>query len=85
MDPGNEPKHRPLGPWGEPHMDIEDMVMVSVDDHVVEPPDLFEGHLPDRYMDLAPKFVTRADGTNAWLYEGQELANVALNLSLIHI
>ena len=26
-------------------MNIEDMMLVSVDDHVVEPPDLFEGHL----------------------------------------
>lgn len=60
-------------------MNIDDMVLVSVDDHVVEPPDLFEGHLSDKYKDLAPKFITRADGTNAWLYEGQELANVALN------
>jgi hypothetical protein len=27
-------------------MDIDDMVLVSVDDHVVEPPHLFEGRLP---------------------------------------
>src|SRR6476619_4348665 len=60
-------------------MNIEDMVLVSVDDHVVEPPDLFEGHLPDKYKDLAPKFITRDDGTDAWVYEGQELSNVALN------
>jgi predicted TIM-barrel fold metal-dependent hydrolase len=60
-------------------MDIKDMVLVSVDDHVVEPPHLFEGRLPAKYADLAPKFVTRDDGTNAWLYEGQEIANVALN------
>src|SRR5256712_7723703 len=60
-------------------MNIEDMVLVSVDDHVVEPPDLFEGHLPDKYKDLAPQFITRDDGTDAWLYEGQELSNVALN------
>lgn len=44
-------------------MEMDDLVLVSVDDHVVEPPDLFEGHLPDRYMDLAPKFITRDDGT----------------------
>ncbi len=55
------------------------MVMVSVDDHVIEPPGLFEGRLPEKYRDLAPRFITRADGTDAWLYEGQELANVALN------
>lgn len=53
--------------------------MVSVDDHVVEPAHLFEGRLPARYRDLAPQFVTRDDGTNAWRYEGQEIANVALN------
>ena len=60
-------------------MDINDMVLVSVDDHVVEPPHLFEGRLPAKYADLAPQFVTRDDGTNAWVYEGQEIANVALN------
>jgi predicted TIM-barrel fold metal-dependent hydrolase len=60
-------------------MNIDEMIMVSVDDHVVEPPHLFEGRLPARYADLAPKFVTRADGTSAWLYEGQEMTNVALN------
>ena len=60
-------------------MNINDMVLVSVDDHVVEPPDLFEGRLPAKYADLAPQFVTRADGTNAWVYEGDEIPNVALN------
>jgi predicted TIM-barrel fold metal-dependent hydrolase len=60
-------------------MDINEMVLVSVDDHVVEPPHLFDDRLPAKYADLAPKFVTRDDGTNAWVYEGQEIANVALN------
>lgn len=60
-------------------MDIDDMVLVSVDDHVVEPPHLFEGRLPAKYVDLAPRFITRDDGTNAWVYEGQEIGNVALN------
>ena len=35
--------------------------------------------LPAKYVDLAPKFITNEDGTNAWLYEGQVLPNVALN------
>jgi predicted TIM-barrel fold metal-dependent hydrolase len=60
-------------------MQMNDMVMVSVDDHVVEPPHLFDGRLPKKYEDLAPKFITRADGTNAWVYEGNEIGNVALN------
>jgi predicted TIM-barrel fold metal-dependent hydrolase len=60
-------------------MNIDEMVMVSVDDHVVEPPHVFDGRLPARHADLAPQFITREDGTNAWRYEGQEIANVALN------
>jgi predicted TIM-barrel fold metal-dependent hydrolase len=60
-------------------MDMNDMVLVSVDDHVVEPPHLFEGRLPAEYVDLAPQFITQDDGTNAWVYEGQVLTNVALN------
>jgi predicted TIM-barrel fold metal-dependent hydrolase len=60
-------------------MNIEDMVLVSVDDHVVEPPHLFEGRLPAKYEDVAPQFIIRDDGTNAWVFEGQQATNVALN------
>ncbi len=60
-------------------MHADDMVLVSVDDHVVEPPEVFEGRLEERYQDAAPKFITRPDGTMAWLHEGEELVNVALN------
>jgi predicted TIM-barrel fold metal-dependent hydrolase len=60
-------------------MKVNDMVLVSVDDHVVEPPDLFKGRLPAKYADLAPQFITRPDGTDAWLYNGETVANVALN------
>jgi predicted TIM-barrel fold metal-dependent hydrolase len=60
-------------------MNVEDLILVSVDDHVVEPPNVFEGRLPARYRDLAPQFVTKEDGTNVWRYEGVEVPNVALN------
>jgi predicted TIM-barrel fold metal-dependent hydrolase len=60
-------------------MNVNDMVLVSVDDHVVEPPDLFKGRLPAKYVDLAPQFITRADGTDAWEYNGETVSNVALN------
>jgi predicted TIM-barrel fold metal-dependent hydrolase len=60
-------------------MNIDDLILVSVDDHVVEPPDMFEGHIPAKYKDLAPKVVTKPDGTNAWVFEGQEATNVGLN------
>ncbi|HEX5366264.1 MAG TPA: amidohydrolase family protein [Acidimicrobiales bacterium] len=60
-------------------MDTKDMILVSVDDHVVEPPDLFEGHLPHRYMEQAPRNVTTDDGADVWVFEGVTLPNTALN------
>jgi hypothetical protein len=57
----------------------EDLILVSVDDHVVEPPDLFEGRLPAKYRELAPRVVKKDDGTDVWLYDGNELPNVGLN------
>jgi predicted TIM-barrel fold metal-dependent hydrolase len=60
-------------------MNVNDMVLVSVDDHVVEPPDLFQGRLAAKYVDLAPQFITNPDGTNVWTYNGETVGNVALN------
>jgi predicted TIM-barrel fold metal-dependent hydrolase len=60
-------------------VNIDDLILVSVDDHVVEPPDMFEGHIPERYKDDAPKVITKDDGTDAWIFEGQQSTNVGLN------
>ncbi|MGO9854494.1 MAG: amidohydrolase family protein [Acidimicrobiales bacterium] len=60
-------------------MHIDDLILVSVDDHVVEPPNMFENHIPAKYKDLAPKVITKDDGTDAWVFEGQEATNVGLN------
>ncbi len=60
-------------------MRTEDLILVSVDDHVVEPPDLFEGRLPAKYQELAPKLVRKDDGTDVWQYDGSEIPNIGLN------
>jgi predicted TIM-barrel fold metal-dependent hydrolase len=60
-------------------VNIDDLILVSVDDHVVEPRDMFDGHIPAMYKDQAPKVITREDGTDAWLFEGQQATNVGLN------
>ena len=60
-------------------MNINDLVLVSGDDHVVEPPNLFDDRLPAKFVEFAPQFITNPDGTNAWLYNGEVLNNVALN------
>lgn len=63
-------------------MRTEDMILISVDDHVVEPPSMhefFRDHLPAKYKDRAPKVIRRPNGTDAWLIEGIELATFGLN------
>jgi predicted TIM-barrel fold metal-dependent hydrolase len=60
-------------------MNIDDLILVSVDDHLIEPAHMFEGRVPKKYEDKAPRFVRRDDGTMAWRYEGQEILNTALN------
>ena len=36
-------------------MHADDLIMVSVDDHLVEPPSLFEGRLPTRFQGRRPQ------------------------------
>jgi len=60
-------------------MNIDDMILVSVDDHIVEPPGMWDDRLPAKYEDLAPKLVTRADGNDVWAFQGNELPNIGLN------
>jgi predicted TIM-barrel fold metal-dependent hydrolase len=60
-------------------MRIEDMILISVDDHVVEPPDMFDNHLPEKYKEHAPFVRTNDFGHDVWVYEGQEIPNIGLN------
>ncbi len=60
-------------------MNVEDMIFISVDDHVVEPPDMFEGRMPAAYADRAPKIVRNARGDDVWEFEGAKIPNIGLN------
>ena len=60
-------------------MNTDDLILISVDDHVVEPPDMFQNHLPAKYKDAAPRVIVAEDGSDVWLYEGQQLPNIGLN------
>jgi tryptophan-rich sensory protein len=60
-------------------MQIEDLILVSVDDHVVEPPDLFEGRLSKKAQARAPFIEVQGDGREVWMFEGAPLPNVGLN------
>ena len=60
-------------------MQMNDMILVSVDDHVCEPPDMWKNHVPAKWKDRAPRLLTKEDGTNLWVFEGAQIPNVGLN------
>ena len=51
---------------------------ISVDDHIVEPPDAFEGRMPAKFAGQAPRVVEQ-DGSHVWIYDGKEFPNVGFN------
>lgn len=53
--------------------------IVSVDDHLIEPADLFDGRMPQHLADRAPRVVKDDDGRQVWTYEGNVYPNVGLN------
>jgi predicted TIM-barrel fold metal-dependent hydrolase len=60
-------------------MNPEDLILISVDDHLVEPPTLFDAHIPERYRDRAPKVIRTRDGSDVWMFEGSKIPNIGLN------
>lgn len=60
-------------------MDVNELILVSVDDHLVEPPDLFEGRLSRAAAERAPYVVRLEDGRDAWMFDGNPLPSVGLN------
>jgi hypothetical protein len=58
---------------------LDEMILVSVDDHVCEPPDMWNEFVPRKWKDRAPRLVHKADGSDVWVFEGQQIPNVGLN------
>lgn len=53
-------------------------LIISVDDHLVEPPDVFTKRLPKKYLDRAPR-VVEEEGREYWLIDGGLELNVGGN------
>ncbi|MBY4039209.1 amidohydrolase family protein [Rhodococcus fascians] len=60
-------------------MKIEDMIMLSIDDHVVEPPDMFKNHVPAKWKDAAPKSIVDENGYERWWFQGNSMGTIGLN------
>ena len=60
-------------------MKTEDLILISVDDHVVEPPEMFDNHMSKKELEtIAPRLIEE-NGKNFWIYEGQKIGNMGLN------
>ena len=57
----------------------DELILISVDDHICEPRDMFEGHVPAKYRDQAPRVVEEEDGVEQWWYGDIKGRNLGLN------
>jgi predicted TIM-barrel fold metal-dependent hydrolase len=53
--------------------------LISVDDHVIEPPHVWEGRVPAKYRDAAPRLIFE-DGMDYWVFEGLKLPTNGLSV-----
>jgi predicted TIM-barrel fold metal-dependent hydrolase len=53
--------------------------VISVDDHVVEPPHLFDTWLPASLRDRGPRLVESESGAQVWEFEGERYSQVGMN------
>lgn len=47
---------------------VKQLTIISADDHLQEPPDLWRKRVPAALRDQAPKMVKQPDGTDAWVW-----------------
>jgi len=60
-------------------MQMNDMVVISTDDHICEPPTMFDNQLSGDLLASAPKFRTDPRGKNYWEYQGNVRPSIGLN------
>jgi len=60
-------------------MNKDDLILISVDDHIAEPADMFDAHVPAKYKDHAPRVVIEPDGIQQWYYGEVRGRNMGLN------
>ena len=53
--------------------------LISVDDHLIEPPELFDGRMPASLAEETPRVVELDDGAQGWFVEGAVQPSPGLN------
>jgi predicted TIM-barrel fold metal-dependent hydrolase len=57
----------------------DELILVSVDDHICEPANMFDAHVPQKFRDRAPRVVEEANGSQQWYYGDIRGRNLGLN------
>ena len=63
----------------EPDRRARRYTIISVDDHVVEPPDTFTGRMPVKFAQRAPRVVTGDDGGETWVYDDVRMPQIGFS------
>ena len=63
----------------EPERRPRHFTLISVDDHLVEPPTMFVGRVPRKHVDLAPRVEHDENGMEYWLFDNKRQYKVGLN------
>ncbi len=52
--------------------------LISVDDHVIEPPNVWQDRLPSKFKAAGPRLLTDDQG-EAWFYEDKRIPTLGLS------
>ncbi|HEV7862584.1 MAG TPA: amidohydrolase, partial [Acidimicrobiia bacterium] len=52
--------------------------LISVDDHILEPPDIWQKRVAAKHRDAAPRMITE-NGVEYWQFEGKRLPTIGLS------
>src|SRR5215207_3022258 len=63
----------------EPERRKRHYTLISVDDHLVEPPNMFVDRIPAPFADAAPRVMLDDSGMEYWQYDGKRHYKVGLN------
>ncbi len=59
-------------------MRLEDMILVSVDDHIIEPANMWDQHLAVQHKAIKPQLIKRNDGSEYWSIGGRKIESPGL-------
>jgi predicted TIM-barrel fold metal-dependent hydrolase len=65
-----------------PERSVRRHLVISVDDHLVEPPNMFDGRLPEKYADRTPRVVDDGQGGQQWLFDNLVLKQIGINATV---